>query len=92
MSANRRKHEREPVLRYCAIECSLQRWSCRGKIRDISDGGIGVEVLKAPDIRDEIKLYMFDEKGRQLVKDAVVAWCSKNAAPGLGSMVGLQFV
>ncbi|MBN1106972.1 MAG: PilZ domain-containing protein [Deltaproteobacteria bacterium] len=92
MSADRRKHERKPVEPlYCSVESLSGGWCCGGKIKDMSEGGMGLEMLKVPTLRDEMVLYMIEEGGTQSVKKAFVAWARQKAPPGVSTLVGLQF-
>lgn len=91
MFVNRRKYEREPVAQYCSVECSSEGWCCGGKIKDISEGGMRIEMLKVPGVRAEMVLYRIDEGERQSVRKAVVAWVRERTAPEVRAMVGLQF-
>jgi hypothetical protein len=92
MSVDRRKHEREPVERlYCSVECSSEGWCCGGKIKDRSEGGMGLEMLKVPTLRDEMVLYMIEGGERQSVKKAFVAWVKQKPPPEMSALVGLQF-
>lgn len=92
MFSDKRKHKRKNVLKYCAVECPSGKWSCKGKVRDISQGGMGVEILKIPDIKDKITLYMLGEDGGELIKKGIVAWFKRIPSPRVGSMMGLQFI
>jgi hypothetical protein len=91
MSVDRRTHEREAVAQYCSVECSAEGWSCGGKIKDISEGGMGLEMLKVPKVRDEMMLYMIEERERPSIKKAVVAWVRERTSPDVRALVGLQF-
>ncbi|MEW6667435.1 MAG: PilZ domain-containing protein [Thermodesulfobacteriota bacterium] len=91
MLTDRRRHQREPVEQYCSIECSSEGWFCGGKIRDISEGGMRVDMLKVPDVKSELLLYTIESEQRQSVRKAIVAWVMVRAAPWVGASAGLQF-
>jgi hypothetical protein len=80
------------MSRYCSVECPSEQWSCSGRVRDVSDGGMGVQVLAEPGMKEEINLYMLDEEGQELVRRGVVAWSRKQAFPRVGAVVGLRLV
>ena len=92
MSGERRKHRREQLSRYCSVECPSEQWSCSGRIRDVSDGGMRLQVLAEPRMADAVNLYMLDDEGQELVRQGVVAWSRKQAFPRVGAVVGLRFV
>jgi c-di-GMP-binding flagellar brake protein YcgR len=91
MFIDRRKHTREAVAQTCSVECASEGWSCSGEIKDISDGGMGLEMMKAPKVRDEMTLYMMDQGERPSVKKGMVAWVKEKTSLEVNAMVGLQF-
>jgi hypothetical protein len=91
MFTDRRKHQRASVEQYCSVECSSEGWSCGGRIKDRSEGGVGLEMLKTPAIRAEMMLYTIEQENSQSVRKAVVAWVRERTSPEVRALVGLQF-
>jgi hypothetical protein len=58
---------------------------------DISEGGMGLEMLKVPKVKDEMMLYMIEERERPSIRKAVVAWVKERTPPEVRALVGLQF-
>jgi hypothetical protein len=75
----------------CSVACRSGRWSCSGTIRDVSDGGVGLDTLKAPRKEDEILLLMLDDGGRTHQLRGHVVWSREKPLPGVGTMVGVQY-
>jgi c-di-GMP-binding flagellar brake protein YcgR len=92
MFVDRRRNERKTLQKYCSIECLSEQWSCSGRIKDLSEGGIGVESFKVPRIKDEVHVYMLGDAGEQVRRKAVVAWSRSGPFTEGVSMMGLQFV
>jgi len=91
MQADRRKYVRKRVSKNCSVACRSGRWSCSGTIRDVSDGGVGLDTLKAPCKKDEILLLMLDDGGRTHQLRGHVVWSREKALPGVGAMVGVRY-
>jgi hypothetical protein len=89
---NRRKHERKTLQKYCSIECLSEEWSCSARIKDLSDGGIGIETFKVPKIKDEVHVYMLGDAGEQVKRKAVVAWSRSVSSSERVPVMGLRFV
>ena len=91
MFVDRRRYEREAVEQYCSVECSSEGWSCGGKIKDRSEGGMRLEMLKAPAVRAEMVLYTIEQGERQSIRKADVAWVRERTPPEVRALVGLRF-
>jgi len=91
MIFNRRKATRETISRECRVDCPKGNWSCSGKVLNMSQGGVGLDIDEIPDTKDEIVLYMTDEKGREMKKKAVIVWFIRKTPPEIGAMVGVKF-
>jgi hypothetical protein len=91
MQADRRKYVRKKMARNCSVACRSGRWSCSGTIRDVSDGGVGLDVLKAPRDQDEILLLMLDDAGSTRQLRGHVVWSQDKQLPGVGAMVGVEY-
>jgi len=52
---------------------------------------VGLDIDEIPDTKDEIVLYMTDEKGREMKKKAVIVWFIRKTPPEIGAMVGVKF-
>ncbi len=91
-SDDRRKHERKIFINTCSIECTTQKWSCSGKTKDISEGGMCVDILKVPKKKDQINVFLLDIKKHEFIKKGLVSWCKEHSYPEVGATLGLQFI
>ncbi len=89
---DRRKQERRIFINSCSAECPTQKWSCSGKTKDISEGGMCLDILKVPQKKDQLNVFMLDIKGRELIKKGLVSWLKENSYPEIGATLGLQFL
>jgi hypothetical protein len=89
---SKRKQKRESVVKECRVVCPLGNWSSDGAVVNISEGGAGVELEKLPTTKDEVILYMTDIAGKEIIKNARVAWFINKTPPDPGATVGLNFV
>lgn len=91
MFFRRRKHKREQVTD-CLIEGYSQEGAFDGKVVDLSDGGMKVNLAEVPDMTSPLTVYMTCASGRDIKKNAVVAWFVENMPPETGVLVGLKFI
>ena len=91
MQVDRRKFVRRKMSWNCSVACRSGRWSCSGTIRDVSDGGVGLDTLKAPRDKDEILLLMLDDAGRARQLRGHVVWARDKHLPGVGATVGVAY-
>jgi hypothetical protein len=91
MPRDRRKYKRRKSLRPCSVECLRRKWSCSGYVLNISKGGVGLDVLKACRVADELSFSMVDRRGKEFSRKGVVVWARKRPFPDSGSLVGLRF-
>jgi hypothetical protein len=91
MQADRRKYVRKKLAQNCSVACRSGRWSCNGTIRDVSDGGVGLDTVKTPRNHDELLLLMLDDGGRPRQLRGHVVWAREKPLPGVGAMVGVEY-
>ncbi len=91
MQVDRRKHVREKMSKNCSVACRSGRWSCSATIRDISAGGVGLDILKTPRNRDEVMLLLLEDGGRTRQLRGHVVWSREKTLPGVGAMVGVEY-
>ena len=72
--------------------CPLGKWSSNGTVLNISEGGAGVELEQLPTTKDEVILFMTVKGGREITKNARVAWFINKTPPDPGATVGLNFI
>ena len=89
---SKRKQNRETVSGECRVVCPSGDWSSDGRVINISEGGAGVELEQLPTTKDEVILYMTDKAGKEIVKNARVAWFINKTPPDPGATVGLNFI
>ena len=92
MFDDRRQHQRKKMLRVCSIESRKGGWACKGHLMNISKNGAGLDVLAECNLKEEIRINMLDEKGKEFNKQGVVVWAKKREFPDAGAYIGLQFV
>ena len=88
----KRKQKRETVSKECRVVCPSGDWSSNGVVVNISEGGAGVELEQLPTTKDEVILYMTDKGGKEIIKNAKVAWFINKTPPDPGATVGLNFI
>jgi hypothetical protein len=91
MSKERRQHRRKKMLRVCSIESQAGGWTCKGHLMNISESGAGLDVLGECSPREEIRVNMLDESGREFNREGIVVWAKKRQFPDAGAYIGLQF-
>lgn len=89
---SRRKQQRETVSTECKVVCPVGKWSTNGTILNISEGGVGLELEQLPTTKDEVILFMTDEKGKEITRKANIAWFIYKTPPDSGATVGLNFM
>jgi len=87
----RRKHARR-IVEDCSVRCASKKWICPGKVLDISEGGVKVDMEVRPEITQNIELFMTDESGLQLKKKAVVVWYIRKSPPETGAIASLKYI
>jgi hypothetical protein len=91
MFPKKRKHKRDMITGTCRVESPQGMWSCEGRVINISEGGMGIDIERVPGFNEEILVYMRDAGGRELSKRGVVAWFINKTPPEEGAMLGVKF-
>jgi len=87
-----RKHPREAVSRECRVEGLSGTWAGKGKVLNISENGMGLELDEELQSKEKLRLYMTDESGEEMEKKAVIVWYINKIPPDKGTTLGLKFV
>ena len=91
MFFNRRKHERSTVEGQ-VVTCTSGRGSSAGRVMDVSEGGMRVDMDRVPAMHEEIQVHMTRDDGHESTRKAVVIWFIEKTPPGGGAIAGLQFI
>ena len=91
MIFNRRKNKRK-IVKGATVECDSKHFSCDGKVLNISDGGIALDIAGVPTGHEEFDLKIRYKNGKKLKKKAVVVWFIRKNAPDVGATVGMKFL
>ncbi|MFH1487878.1 MAG: PilZ domain-containing protein [Pseudomonadota bacterium] len=87
-----RKHSRESVSGECRVESVSGNWAGKGRVLNISDSGMGLELDEELQTREKLTLYMTGDSGEEMQKKAVIAWYINKIPPDKGTTLGLKFV
>jgi len=91
MIFNRRKHKRKNI-ESAKVECDSKHLSCEGKILNISDVGVALDIAGVPTGHEEFNLTIRYKNGKKLKQKAVVVWFIRKNAPDVGATVGMKFI
>ncbi|MFC1821385.1 PilZ domain-containing protein [Thermodesulfobacteriota bacterium] len=91
MIFNRRKFKRKNA-KDATVECESRHLSCVGKILNISDGGIALDIAGVPTGHEEFDLTIKFKNGKKLKQKAVVVWFIRKNAPDIGATVGMRYI
>jgi hypothetical protein len=91
MIFNRRKNKRKQ-LKGAAVECESKHLSCVGKVLNISDRGIALDIAGVPTGHEEFDLKIKYKNGKKLKQKAVVVWFIRKNAPDVGATVGMRYI
>lgn len=92
MFQKRRKHKRESVIKACRVESSSGKWSCDGRVLNVSEGGIGLDIEMVTYPKDQVVVYMTGDDGKELIRTGLVAWFISKTPPEEGATIGLKFL
>ena len=73
------------------VFCVNGKWSSNGKVLDVSEGGMSVDMDHVPEMKQPVILHIRNGK-KELTREAVVVWYIKHVPPAAGAMVGLQYM
>lgn len=90
MIFNRRKHPRKVSEKFCTVSALSGRWTCIGKLVNISESGIQIDIDEEPAVKSELLVQLEENEG-ELIKKAIVIWMIKKPSPEKGVTVGLEF-
>ena len=91
MLLERRREFREEV-EDCRVQIIAKKYSCWGKVVNISDGGINVEADTVPPKLEELRICVKTGDGRVLYKSGIVVWFVAREPPDYGCNVGIKFL
>ena len=91
MIFNRRNNKRKNV-KGATVECESKHLSCFGKILNISNSGIAIDIAGVPTGHEEFDLTIKYKNGKKLKQKAVVVWFIRKIAPDVGATVGMKYI
>jgi hypothetical protein len=91
MIFNRRRYKRKNI-KGATVECDSKHLSCDGKVLNIADGGVALDIAGVPAGHEEFDLTIKYKNGKKLKKKAVVVWFIRKNAPDVGATVGMRFI
>ena len=92
MIFNRRRHSRKKIEKFCTVSSPSGDWTCIGKMLNVSELGIQIELDERPEVKSELMVHVDEGNECESIKKAIVIWMIKKPSPEVGSTVGLEFI